>query len=154
MTIFTGCGNRINVHKHLALLEVCILDGSFAAMGRKFDPNLLRSYMMGAADPVRGSKTNTSMFGEEIDLHVDSRQFSGGKRDNKYAIEFQIDALEAALDNAITKGKVELRIIHGIGKGKLKDEVHRILARHPHVKSYENSYHARYGWGSTIVQFK
>jgi hypothetical protein len=123
-------------------------------MSKKLDTNLLRSYMMGAADPVRGSKTNSSMFGEEIDLHVDSTKFKGGKMDNKYAIEFQLDALEAALDNAVMKGKVEIRIIHGLGKGKLKEEVHKILAAHPQVKYFENSYHQRYGMGSTFVYFK
>ena len=123
-------------------------------MSKKLDPDLLRSYMMGAANPVKGSKTNSSMFGEEIDLHVDSTRFKGGKMDNKYAIEFQIEALEAALDNAVMKGKVEIRVIHGLGKGKLKEEVHKILSRHPQVKSFENTYHSRYGMGSTLVYFK
>ena len=123
-------------------------------MSKKIDPNLLRSYMMGAADPVRGSKSNTSMFGEEIDLHVDSTRFKGGKKDEKYAIEYQLDALETALDNAVVKGKVELRVIHGIGTGKLKEEIHKVLKRHAQVKSFENTYHPRYGWGSTIVHFK
>jgi len=123
-------------------------------MSKKIDTGLLRSYMMGAANPVKGSKTNSSMFGEEIDLHVDSTRFKGGKMDNKYAIEFQIEALEAALDNAVMKGKVEIRIIHGLGKGKLKEEVHKILSRHPQVKSFENTYHSRYGMGSTLVYFK
>ena len=123
-------------------------------MSKKIDPNLLRSYMMGAADPVRGSKSNTSMFGEEIDLHVDSTRFKGGKKDEKYAIEYQLDALETALDNAVVKGKVELRVIHGIGTGQLKDEIHKVLKRHAQVKSFENNYHPRYGWGSTIVHFK
>ena len=94
------------------------------------------------------------MFGEEIDLHVDSTRFKGGKMDNKYAIEFQLEALDAALDNAVMKGKVEIRVIHGLGKGKLKEEVHKILSRHPQVKSFENTYHSRYGMGSTLVYFK
>jgi hypothetical protein len=123
-------------------------------MSKKIDTGLLRSYMMGAADPVRGSKSNSSMFGEEIDLHVDSTQFKGGKKDNKYAIEYQLEALDAALDNAIMKGKVEIRVIHGLGKGKLKEEIHKILSKHPGVKSFENIHHARYGMGSTIVHFK
>jgi len=123
-------------------------------MSKKIDSNLLRSYMMGAADPVRGSKSNASMFGTEIDLHVDDTKFKGGKKEEKYAIEYQLDALESALDNAVLKGKVELRVIHGLGKGKLKDEVHKILRSHPQVKTFENAYHPRYGWGSTIVHFK
>ena len=73
---------------------------------------------------------------------------------DKYAIEYQLDAMERALDNAIAKGKVELRIIHGIGKGKLRDEIHKALSKHPQVKSFENAHHSRYGWGSTIVYFK
>ena len=123
-------------------------------MSKKIDTGLLRSYMMGAANPVKGTKTNSSMFGEEIDLHVDSTRFKGGKMDNKYAIEFQLEALDAALDNAVMKGKVEIRVIHGLGKGKLKEEVHKILSRHPQVKSFENTYHSRYGMGSTLVYFK
>ena len=123
-------------------------------MSKKIDSGLLRSYMMGAANPVKGTKTNSSMFGEEIDLHVDSTRFKGGKMDNKYAIEFQLEALDAALDNAVMKGKVEIRVIHGLGKGKLKEEVHKILSRHPQVKSFENTYHSRYGMGSTLVYFK
>lgn len=123
-------------------------------MSKKVDTNILRSYMMGAANPVKGGKTNTSMFGEEVDLHVDSTLFKGGKRDNKYAIEYQLEAFEAAIDNAVIKGKAEIRIIHGIGKGKLKDEIHKILRGHSQVKSFENTYHPRYGMGSTIVHFK
>ena len=123
-------------------------------MSKKLDSSLLRSYLMGAADPVRGSKSNASMFGEEIDLHVDSTRFKGGKMDNKYAIEFQIEALESALDNAVMKGKAEIRVIHGLGKGKLKEEVHKILTRHPQVRHFECTYHARYGMGSTIVYFR
>lgn len=123
-------------------------------MSKKLDTNLLRSYMMGAASPVQGGKSNATMFGEEIDLHVDSTQFKAGKRDEKYAIEYQLDALDIALDNALAKGKVELRVIHGVGKGKLKEQVHKILAKHPQVKRFENIYHDRYGWGSTIVHFK
>ncbi|MCW3124743.1 MAG: hypothetical protein JWO03_401 [Bacteroidetes bacterium] len=123
-------------------------------MSKKIDTSLLRSYMMGAADPVKGGKSNTSMFGEEIDLHVDSTKFKSGKKDEKYAIEYQLEALETALDTAVVKGKVELRVIHGIGKGKLKEEIHKILKSHPQVKSYQNTHHPRYGWGSTLVHFK
>ena len=123
-------------------------------MPDSFDPNLLRSYLLGAANPIKGAKSNTSMFGEEIDLHVDSRKFKAGKMDEKYAIEYQLEALETAIDNALAKGKTELRVIHGLGKGKLKEETHKILAKHPCVKRYECSYHQRYGLGSTLVYFK
>jgi len=152
--IFAMYGEKINTVLQLAFLNTNGISYFYITMSKKIDANLLRSYMMGAASPVRGSKTNSSMFGEEIDLHIDHVQFQGGKKDNKYALEYQLEALDSALDNAILKGKVELRIIHGIGKGKLKEEIHKVLVKHPQVKYFENTYHPRYGMGSTIVHFK
>ncbi|HWB63725.1 MAG TPA: Smr/MutS family protein, partial [Chitinophagales bacterium] len=58
---------------------------------------------------------------------------------------------EKALDKAIASGRLEFRVIHGYGKGKLKEEIHKILKKHPHVRSFENSYHSRYGYGSTLI---
>ena len=62
--------------------------------------------------------------------------------------------IEKAIDNALAQGKWEMRIIHGNGKGKLKSEVHKLLSKHPCVKSFENKYSPSYGWGSTVVYFK
>jgi|JI9StandDraft_1071089.scaffolds.fasta_scaffold266373_2 hypothetical protein len=121
-------------------------------MRKKIDPNLLRSYMMGAANPSGGMKYGGTY--QEIDLHLNESGFKEGKKDEKYALEYQLELFEKELDTAIAQGKWELRIIHGIGKGKLKQELHKILAANPNVKSFENSYHSKYGMGSTLVYFK
>jgi dsDNA-specific endonuclease/ATPase MutS2 len=42
-------------------------------------------------------------------------------------------------------------IIHGVGKGRLKEMIHARLKRHSDVEHFKNEYHERYGWGATEV---
>lgn len=45
-----------------------------------------------------------------------------------------------------------VRIIHGKGKGLLKDHVHRILTNHPHVVSFSDG--GQGNWGATRAELK
>lgn len=49
------------------------------------------------------------------------------------------------------RGIFEIRIIHGKGKGVLRDTVRKRLARMPEVKSFRNSEESGGGWGATMV---
>ena len=108
-------------------------------------------YMMGAANPSWGKVQFASEH--TIDLHVDDEGYSGGKKDEKYIVEHQVELFEKAIDKAIASGKSELRIIHGNGKGVLKKQIHQYLKQHPHVASFDDAYHPKYGHGSTVVYF-
>lgn len=116
-----------------------------------FDKDLLRQYMMGAANP--GNQPKNQKGFEAVDLHLYDVNLKDGKINDKYAIEFQLEGAEKAIDDALLAGKTELRLIHGIGKGKLKDALHKMLKKHPHVASFDDSYHHKYGNGSTLVYF-
>ena len=48
----------------------------------------------------------------------------------------------------------EIIFIHGIGTGKLKNELNKILAAHEHVASFDNTYDHRFGFGATEVELK
>ena len=117
-----------------------------------FDPEVLRMYMMGATNPGFSNKIERAE--DMIDLHLEKMAAGKGNIPGTDALFIQLDKFEAALDKAIGAGKLEFRVIHGIGKGKLKEEIYKILDKHSHVRSYENVYHSRYGYGSTLIQLK
>ena len=116
-----------------------------------FDPELLRQYMMGATNP--GFSNKIEMIEDVVDLHLEKTNMGKGNVAPQDALSHQLDEFEKALDKAIAAGKLELRVVHGLGKGKLKEEIYKLLAKHPQVKSYNSEYSTRYGYGSTLISF-
>jgi dsDNA-specific endonuclease/ATPase MutS2 len=47
-----------------------------------------------------------------------------------------------------------LTIIHGVGVGKLRDEIHDILKLKKEVGSFINQYSPQYGYGATEIYFE
>ncbi len=60
------------------------------------------------------------------------------------------DYLAACLD----KGILDLRIVHGKGKGILRDRVRSILKRHALVDAFSEAPLEAGGWGATLVRLK
>jgi dsDNA-specific endonuclease/ATPase MutS2 len=81
-----------------------------------------------------------------IDLHLTTQV--------EFPLQTQLDTFERELDKALVRGLNQLYVIHGIGEGILKNEIHQILKAHPHVLEYKNEYHPLYGMGSTKIVFK
>ena len=117
---------------------------------KEFDPDLLREYMMGATNP--GFSNKFEMREEVVDLHLEKTSM-GSKIPAQDALFHQLEEFEKMLDKAIAAGKLELRVVHGLGKGKLKEEIHKILDKHPQVKTYNSDYSIRFGYGSTLISF-
>lgn len=51
-------------------------------------------------------------------------------------------------------GIMDVRVIHGKGKGILRDRVRSILKRHKLVKGFETASIDSGGWGATLVKLK
>lgn len=60
------------------------------------------------------------------------------------------DLVPEYIDACRHKGILRIRIIHGKGTGALRETVHAVLRRLPHVKSFQLASDAS-GWGATIV---
>lgn len=62
------------------------------------------------------------------------------------------DLLNEYFTECIKKNIFSVRIIHGKGKGILKERVHKILENHPKVSSYTGP--ASGNWGATVVELE
>ena len=63
----------------------------------------------------------------KIDLHIEQFTTQNYHMKNYEIIKMQMDYCQKELDIAINTNKISLEIIHGIGKGILKSEVHKLL---------------------------
>jgi len=64
------------------------------------------------------------------------------------------DAVEVAaeyLDECRRRGLLEVRIVHGRGRGVRRAEVRRLLQSRPDVVSFRDAEPGSGGWGATIV---
>ncbi len=72
-----------------------------------------------------------------------------------YRVEEAIKTVDKAINEAILKGNPGLRIIHGIGTGRLKKAVREYLKNMSHVIKEVKSANTKVGGeGITIVEFK
>jgi hypothetical protein len=90
-------------------------------------------------------------FVPEIDLHIEKLVADYSKMDNAAILKVQFKHFEAFLNKAIRLGLPRVFVIHGIGKGTLKDTIASYLIQHPDVVTFKNEYHHKYGWGATEV---
>lgn len=90
----------------------------------------------------------------ELDLHIEKLVNDVTGLNNADMLKIQLDTLKRNLHLAIVHKQERMVIIHGLGKGVLRDEVHKILKRTPQVRLFTNEWQGQYGFGATEVYFK
>ncbi len=93
-------------------------------------------------------------FSTEIDLHIENLTSQHAKMSNGEIVQTQIQHFERFLDKAIRLGVPRVFIIHGLGKGKLRDLIASSLLQNRNVVTFKNEFHPRYGFGATEVIFQ
>jgi DNA-nicking Smr family endonuclease len=90
----------------------------------------------------------------ELDLHIE--HLVDNPRDLQAAeiIQIQRAELEKYLQIAIQHQQDKMVIIHGVGKGVLRNEVHQALKENRFIHSIDSGWQSGYGFGATIVHFK
>ena len=88
-----------------------------------------------------------------VDLHIEkiTNDFKG--LTNFEIVTMQLREFEKWYDLAVAHHLPSLIIIHGVGKGKLKEEIHEILKTKRDVKYFVNQYDSRFGYGATEIFF-
>jgi hypothetical protein len=98
-------------------------------------------------------KSQSSLHGRsgrgEVDLHI-SGSYSG--TGGLTTIELQLMRFRNELDRAIRDGKKEIIFIHGVGSGKLRNQLRRIVSENYTSCTFQDAPFNRYGVdGATLV---
>jgi DNA mismatch repair protein MutS2 len=68
--------------------------------------------------------------------------------------EEALRGVDEGLDRAVLAGLDEVRVVHGVGKGILRDAIARALRLHPHVAESRLGGHGEGGRGVTVVRLR
>ncbi len=99
-------------------------------------------------------KENLPPVRSVIDLHIEKISNEWKGLDNFEIIQIQLKEFEKWYQIAIANMQPNLIVIHGVGKGVLREEIHTILKTKKEVKTFVNQYDARFGYGATEIFFQ
>jgi hypothetical protein len=117
----------------------------------EMSPLLKKGYKVYAASSARQHLEPPKY---ELDLHIEKLMPDHARLSAFEKLTVQLQTLEKYLDLAVAHHLPSMIVIHGVGTGKLRDEIHEILRVRRDVKSFINRYHPAYGYGATEVFFQ
>jgi Smr domain-containing protein len=88
-----------------------------------------------------------------VDLHIEKLTDSWKHLSNFEILTMQLKTFEKYYELSVIQHKPSLTIIHGVGEGRLRDEIHEILKTKKEVKSFVNQHSNLYGYGATEIFF-
>ena len=150
----------INQPAHLFVL---LEKSSGFDVSQKSEKDSLKDYTLENAKPLTTKKDkiftpqhavkSKSEFSIELDLHIEVLSSEDNKITNSQILQLQMKKFEAYMEEAVRQGVERVFIIHGIGKGHLRNLITATLIRNPNVITFKNEFHPRYGHGATEVIF-
>ena len=91
---------------------------------------------------------------KEIDLHIEKLRDDHHFLEADEILQIQLNHFQNALDAAIVHHYDKMVFIHGSGNGTLRDKIHKLISRNPHIKTYMDARKEKFGYGATEVVFK
>lgn len=89
-----------------------------------------------------------------VDLHIEKITDHWKHLSNFEILSAQLKEFDKFYDLAVAHYQPSLTVIHGVGEGKLREEIHSILRSKKEVKSFVNQYTPLYGYGATEIYFQ
>ena len=89
-----------------------------------------------------------------VDLHIEKLSDDWKGMNNYEILSQQLKTFERYYDLALAHMQPSLTVIHGVGTGRLREEIHEQLKHRREVKSFINQYHPAYGYGATEIFFE
>jgi hypothetical protein len=89
-----------------------------------------------------------------VDLHIEKLSDDWKHLSNYEILSLQMRIFEKYYHLAIAHHQASLIVIHGVGEGVLRNEIHDWLRLRKEVKSFVNQYDPRFGYGATEIFFQ
>ncbi len=89
-----------------------------------------------------------------IDLHIEKLIDNWKSLTSSEMLGLQLQQFEKYYELAVIHHQPTLIVVHGVGSGRLRDEIHDILRLKREVKSFVNQYHPSFGYGATEIYFQ
>ncbi|HWJ29413.1 MAG TPA: Smr/MutS family protein [Flavisolibacter sp.] len=89
-----------------------------------------------------------------VDLHIEKLTDEWQHMSNAEILDIQLKEFDKWYELALAHHQPHLIVIHGVGSGRLRDEIHDILRLKREVKSFINQYHPSFGYGATEIYFQ
>ena len=113
--------------------------------------SLSSKYNVYSADKI---KKNLESPRSVIDLHIEKLTDNWHHLGNLQILAIQLKTFEKYYDLSIAHLQPSLIVIHGVGSGRLRDEIHELLKQRKEVKNFVNQYDPRFGYGATEIFFQ
>lgn len=115
----------------------------------------LKKAMLTKGDFKSAKKVEHKPKFEEVDLHIEELVDDHRNMENAEIIDIQLARFRTALESAIRHKTRKIVFIHGVGNGKLKMEIRRLLDKEYRSKArYQDASFKEYGYGATMVLLK
>ncbi|MCX2576062.1 Smr/MutS family protein [Pedobacter sandarakinus] len=101
-----------------------------------------------------GEKKTVTMPAKEIDLHIEKLRDDHHFLEPDEMLQIQLNHFQTAIDAAVVHHFDKMIFIHGSGNGTLRDKIHKLISKNPHVKTYMDARKEKFGYGATEVVFK
>ncbi|SDM31900.1 Smr domain-containing protein [Daejeonella rubra] len=92
--------------------------------------------------------------GKEVDLHIEKLRDDHQFLSSSEILDIQLNHFKKYLDAAIVHKLHSIIFIHGTGNGTLRNEIHKIISKHPQVKTFMDAYKEKFGYGATEIILK
>lgn len=112
----------------------------------------VRTAQLKQAAPVLRKSTREEE--EVVDLHAETVLDSTEGMAPGEILQAQLARFSVAMEGAIRGGQKRIVFIHGMGKGKLRYEIEKLLKRNYPALRYQDASFAEYGYGAVMIFLK
>jgi hypothetical protein len=98
----------------------------------------------------KSSREHIKSLEKEVDLHIEELVDKPGELSSFEMLNIQLERFEKELDEAMAGNFRKIVFIHGVGNGRLRQEIHSILKNTRGITFQDGSY-KEYGYGATQV---